>query len=84
MTTPAVSVGEAARSGDRRRTLEALRDHLADSLDAASPGVAAQLAGQLRQTLLDLDSLGEEGAPSPVDELIARRRARRAGNGGQP
>ncbi len=78
------TLGEAARSGDRRRTLETLRNHLADALDEGGPGVAAQIAGQLRQTLADIDALGEPDAPSAVDDLLARRRARRAGHGGSP
>lgn len=70
---------EEVTSGDRRRALEALRSELAKRLPDASDREAAPLATQLRQVLSELDALntGEEG--DVVDDLAARRAARRAG-----
>ncbi|GAA1766109.1 hypothetical protein [Streptomonospora arabica] len=70
---------EEVVSGDRRRALQALRDELAARIPAASDREAAPLATQLRQVLAELDALntGEEG--DVVDDLSARRAARRAG-----
>ena len=42
---------------DRRTRLEAIRDQLTSAMDAAEPAVMAQLAGQLRQTLREIDEL---------------------------
>lgn len=65
---------EAARSGDRRRALEALRDTLADLLDTTESQVHAQLAAQYRATLADLAALEQPDAGrGTVDELKHRR-----------
>lgn len=72
------SVEQVARAGDRRRTLEALRDRLARDLDEAPATVSAQLASQLRETLRELDALPIAEEASAVDEIAARRKARRA------
>ena len=42
---------------DRRERLEAIRDQLTTAMSSAEPSVMAQLAGQLRQTLKELDEL---------------------------
>jgi hypothetical protein len=42
---------------DRRERLEAIRDQLTAAMSSAEPSVMAQLAGQLRQTLKELDEL---------------------------
>lgn len=75
--TPGATVAEAARSGDYRATLEAIRDQLAHQLERAEPAVAAQIAGQLRQTLKDLAELPPVKGGSKLDEVRARREARR-------
>lgn len=67
----------AARSGDRRLALETLRDSLAAKLDGADASVIAQISGQYRQTLAELDLLAPADATSKRDELRARRDARR-------
>ena len=46
---------------DRRERLESIRDQLTEALAVADVAVKAQIAGQLRQTLRELDEL-------PVDE----------------
>ncbi len=81
--TPGSKVAEAAASGDYRTTLEAIRDQLAHQLERAEPAVAAQIAGQLRQTLKDLAQLPPAKGGSKLDEVRARREARR-GAGAAP
>lgn len=73
-----VSVESAAQSGDQRLALEALRDRLARDLDMAPPQVSAQLAAQLRATLAELAALPAQETKSVVDDIAARRAARRA------
>ncbi|WP_189243164.1 hypothetical protein [Planobispora rosea] len=67
----------AVQSGDRRAALEAIRDRLAAELVEADGRDAASIAKELRTTLSELDALpgGEE---SKLDDLAARRAARRA------
>ena len=71
---------EAARSGDRRRALEQVRDTLAAAIDGAvdrGDGTVAQLVAQYRATLDQLSALGEpERKATVLDELTARRKAR--------
>ena len=64
----------AARSGDRRKALEALRDSLAADLDACVDGTKAQLAAQYIKTLADLGALEQPSVKrGTVDELRDRR-----------
>lgn len=76
-TAPTSNLG-AARTGDRRVALERLRDTLAAALDDCEPQMAAQIAGQYRQTLADLDALTPVAKTSKFDELAAKRKARNA------
>jgi hypothetical protein len=72
-----VSLVDATASGDRRQALEALRHKLATELDSSSGHGTASLAKELRELLLQIDQLPvAEG--SKVDDLGARRTARRA------
>ena len=71
-----LSVTEAAKSGSRRRLLEALRDKLARDIEIAGPGVVAQIASQLRATVEELESLPVETG-SVIDEITARRKNRK-------
>jgi hypothetical protein len=73
-----VTVESAAQSGDRRRLLEAIRDRLARDLDMAPAAVSAQLAAQLRATSAELDALPAPEETSVLDQIAARRAARRA------
>ena len=58
---------DAARSGDRRRTLEALRDKLASSIqDCESGRDVAALSKRLMEVMGELDALPK---PSDGDEL---------------
>ena len=67
---------DVAATGDRRATLEALRDLLAASLVVVDPDKRAPLAKQLTDVLREIDAL-PSGERSKVDDLAARRKARR-------
>ena len=71
------TISDAAKSGDRRRTLEAMRDKLADDMDAAPPAVVAQIAGRLAAILAELEGMAT-GKVSTLDELASRRTDRLA------
>jgi len=66
-----------AATGDRRATLEALRNFLAAQLENSERDIPA-LAKQLRDTIAELDALPNPKETSRVDELNARRAARRS------
>jgi len=68
-------IADSAKSGDRVRALEALRDRLADEIDGcqSSRDVAA-LASRLQSVLAELDTIGPVIAgTTPLDELRMRR-----------
>lgn len=71
------TLSEFAAAGDRRKSLEALRDLLARQLETADRDVPA-LARQLREVMADLDALPNPHEKSRVDELNKRRAQRRA------
>ncbi|GAA2351722.1 hypothetical protein [Streptomyces carpaticus] len=71
-------VVDAAGSGNRRQLLEAVRDRLAEELLAAEGRDVAALAKELRATVAELESLPGGKEVSPLDDLAARRAARRA------
>lgn len=75
------SLTGAAASGDRRATLEALRDVLAATVLDAEPPARAQLAKQLRDTLDALEALDAGKEVSASDDLAKRRQARLRGPG---
>lgn len=70
-----MSAADAAKSGDRRKTLEAMRDKLAEDFDAAPPAVVAQIAGRLSAILAELEAMPSE-RKSTLDELASRRKDR--------
>lgn len=74
-------ISEAAQTGDRRATLEAIRDKLARDMDDAPPAVSAQLAGQLVKVLAELAELGDPKKVSALDELADKRKDRLAASG---
>tara|TARA_R110000868_G_scaffold343404_2_gene604425 strand:- start:1141 stop:1419 length:279 start_codon:yes stop_codon:yes gene_type:complete len=78
-----MSAADAAKSGDRRKTLEAMRDKLAEDFDAAPPAVVAQIAGRLSAILAELDALPAE-TRSTLDELASRRSDRIAAATAEP
>ncbi|WP_329187036.1 hypothetical protein [Actinacidiphila glaucinigra] len=68
----------AASSGDRRLALEAIRDRLAKELHDAEGRDVATIAKELRTTIAELDALPGGKEASAVDDLTARRAARRS------
>lgn len=73
-----MAVADVAATGDRIKTLEAMRDRLAADFDAAPPTVSAQLASQLSKVLAELADLGANMKVSTLDELAAKRTVRLA------
>jgi hypothetical protein len=65
-------------AGDRRASLEAIRDHVAAELAVAGEQYVAGLARELRAVIAELDSLPGVREGSTSDDLVARRAARRA------
>lgn len=49
---------------DRRRRLESIRDQLTAAMESAEPSVMAQIAGQLRQVLKEIDELPDAAGES--------------------
>lgn len=74
---PAVAV--VAETGDRRATLIALRDHVARKIDT-DPGARdlAPLVRQLVALVVEIDATPDPAKPDILDQLAARRRARRS------
>ena len=58
---------------DRRERLEDIRDQLTEALALADVAVKAQIAGQLRQTLKELDELPAEAEGKSARERLAER-----------
>ena len=75
-----VTIAQAAATGDRRQTLEAMRAKLAADMDDAPPAVVAQIAGRLSAVMVEIDELGGKQVSS-VDDLTAKRDARFAASG---
>ena len=64
---------EAAKSGDRRAILEALRDKLAASIDACDYGRdVAALARRLMDVCEVLDTLPNDDDDSPLQQAIRK------------
>lgn len=70
-------VTKAASTGDRRATLEAMRQSLAAAMDDCETNVIAQIAGRLSAVMLELENLPVK-EKSTSDDLAARRASRRA------
>lgn len=65
------------KSGDHRKSLEALRNDLAESMADADPNVKPQYAARIQAVLEALAALPSV-EKSDVDDLVERRKARRA------
>lgn len=76
-----MSLIESASSGDRLRTLQDLRDHLAAAIvGCESLRDLASLSARLQSVLGEIDELSVgQGGGDVVDEIARRRAARRAG-----
>lgn len=72
-----VDLREAARLGNRRGLLEAMRDVLASKMAIADSMVIAQIAGRLQAIAKELDELPLDAEASISDDLAARRKTRR-------
>lgn len=74
------SLADVAATGDRLRTLEALRDRLARDIDDPETPARdrASLARQLTAVLAEIASIAPTTKGSPLDELL-KRRARNSG-----
>lgn len=68
------------KTGDRRKTLEAVRDLLAVAIASGKVGARdlAALTRQLTDVVRELDELPNAREASPVDDLASKRAARRA------
>lgn len=62
--------------GDRARSLDQVRDLLAETLESAEPQYVARLAAELRDTLREIDDLNPPKNEDSVDDLAARRASR--------
>ncbi len=71
-----MGIADVASTGDRRKTLEAMRDKLARDMDDAPPAVVAQIAGRLSAVMVELDELGNPEKVSTLDELADKRKSR--------
>jgi hypothetical protein len=65
------------KSGDYRAQLEAMRDKLTEDWVRADPNVVAQIAARLESVLARIAALPPV-EKSDVDDLVERRKARRA------
>jgi hypothetical protein len=72
----------AAKAGDVRKTLLALRDRLAEEIEGAGARDLAPLSRQLTAVLAEIDALPNTEKSSAADEIAQRRADRRkaAGN----
>ena len=78
-----LGLADVVANGNRRDSLEALRDHLAQELENAPAGLAiGPIANQLRVVLAELDALPDARQESTVDDLAKRRSTRRAAAAG--
>jgi hypothetical protein len=68
---------EAAASGDKRATLIALRDRLAQEIEQAGARDLAPLSRQLTDVLNQLDEFPNEKEVSAADDIAKRREERR-------
>ncbi|WP_433519051.1 hypothetical protein ACQP2T_28140 [Nonomuraea sp. CA-143628] len=74
---------ETVEGGNRRASLEAIRDKLAAELRETAGRDAAVIAKELRATIAELDGMPGGKERSTVDELAARRADRIADAAGR-
>lgn len=63
---------------DRAASLRQLRHRLALAIEEAPPSALAPLAKQLREVMVELESLAPKREASKLDDLAAKRAARRS------
>jgi len=64
-----LTLAEIAKAGDRRATLEAMRDQLARQMAEADTNVVAQIAARLQAILNDIAAIPDESERSIADDL---------------
>lgn len=74
------SLVDVVRAGDRRDSLEAIRDKLVTELERTDGFHAGPLAKELRDVIREIHSLPIPGVKR-VDDLAARRARRREASG---
>lgn len=76
---PVAPLSAAVATGDYRTSLVAIRDHLAERLHQCKyPKDAAPLARELRECLAEIEKIPAEMTGDGVDDVAAKRAARRA------
>jgi hypothetical protein len=70
------SLVTVVRSGDRRLSLEKMRDALAQSLEAAEGKEVAVISKELREVMKELEQIPTGKEVSTSDELAKRREGR--------
>lgn len=73
---PSQRLIEVVAGGDRRKSLELMRDALAERLDASEGRDAAPLSKELREVMRELEQIPTGKEVSTSDDLAARRAAR--------
>lgn len=68
----------AVGTGDRIASLKQLRYRLAEAIEEAPPSAIAPLAKQLCAVMAELESLAPKREASKLDDLAAKRAARRS------
>ena len=72
-------LAKAASSGDRRKTLECLRDELAATIEACESGRdIAALSKRLMEVMDELDQLPAPKTDTPLAKAKAKAKAERA------
>ena len=72
-----MTFADTLKAGNHRKSLEALRDALAEGMAAADPNVIPQYAARLQAVLAEIAALPST-EKSEVDDLVERRKARRS------
>lgn len=73
---PSERLTKVVAGGDRRKSLELMRDTLAERLEAAEGRDAAPLSKELREVMRELEQIPTGKEVSTSDELAAKRAAR--------
>lgn len=74
-------LSDVVHAGDRRASLEALRDTLATAIDNCdSLRDLAALSARLTDVLIQIESMPATAEVSPADEIAERRASRRTGS----
>jgi hypothetical protein len=81
---PPADFADVLKAGDHRKSLEAMRDLLAEAIAVAAEtniNMVPQIAGRLQAVLTEIATLPPPEEVSASDEIKRRREARLAGSG---